>query len=342
MPIHIIRQDITKIKTDVIVNPSNEELIPGGGVDEAIDDAAGPQLDEACELLGGCELGQAKITPAFNLPCKYIIHTVGPIWRGGSFGERALLESCYTKALRLAKKHKCKSIAFPLISSGTYGYPKDRVLRVAMQCISEFLYENEMSVYIVVYDKTSYAISEELYSGVTSYIDNQYAAEEADKLYELRRISPRYKNTVQEELLPPDMLVSACATSPEKSANINSIEEVLNSMDKGFAETLFDYIDAKGMTDVDCYKRANIDRKTFSKIKCSKSYKPSKATVLSFAIALRLTLDETNHLLNTVGMSLSRSSKFDVIVEFFIKNGKYDIYEINETLFAFDQILLGA
>ena len=348
MPIHIIRQDITQIRADAIVNPSNEELIPGGGVDEAIHHVAGPRLAEACSKLGGCELGQAKITPAFDLPAKYIIHTVGPIWRGGDRGERALLESCYTKSLHLAKKHKCKSIAFPLISSGTYGYPKDRVLRVAMDCISEFLYENEMTVYIVVYDKTSYAISEELYSGVISYIDDFYTGDDDYRPLEPIHLNHRrgrasQKKAIVEEALPMlDLCEYSCAPAPENAAYTDSLDEALRSMDKGFAETLFDYIDAKGMNDVDCYKRANIDRKTFSKIKCSKTYKPSKATVLSFAIALRLTLDETNHLLNTVGMSLSRSSKFDVIVEFFIKNGRYDIYEINETLFAFDQVLLGA
>lgn len=347
MPIHIVRQNITKIHTDAIVNPSNELLIPGGGVDEAIHLAAGPKLTDACANIGRCELGQAVLTPAFEIPCKYIIHTVGPVWRGGNHGEKALLESCYTKSLQLAKKLKCKSIAFPLISSGTYGYPKERVLRVAMDCISEFLYENEMTVYIVVYDKTSYAISEELYSGVISYIDDFYTGDD-----ELRPVEPvrlkrnrdhSYKDkAIIEESLPLyDLCESACAPAPENASSFDSLDEALRSMDKGFAETLFDYIDAKGMTDVDCYKRANIDRKTFSKIKCSKTYKPSKVTVLSFAIALRLTLDETNHLLNTVGMSLSRSSKFDVIVEYFIKNGKYNIYEINETLFTFDQMLLG-
>lgn len=336
MPIHIIRQDITKMQADVIVNPTNGALAPSGGVDEAIHRAAGPRLAEACAKLGGCEPGQAVLTPAFELPAKYIIHTVGPIWRGGAHGERALLESCYTKSLLLAKRRRCRSIAFPLISSGTFGYPKDQVLRVAMDCISEFLRDHEMTVYIVVYDKASYAISAELYSGVTAYIDDVYTGE--DDLREVARAAMKRRSAPCEEILHMDML---CPSAAMPAPNYATLDEALRGMDKGFAQTLFDYIDAKGMSDVECYKRANIDRKTFSKIKCSKNYKPSKATVLSFAIALRLTPEETDHLLNTVGMSLSRSSKFDVIVEYFIRNGKYDICEINETLFAFDQMLLG-
>lgn len=358
MPIQIIRQDITKLKTDAIVNPSNEDLIPGGGVDEAIHASAGYRLAEACAELGGCELGQAKITPAFDLSCKYVIHTVGPIWHGGYAGERALLESCYTKALMLAKKYKCKSIAFPLISSGAYGYPKDRVLRVAMDCISEFLYDNEMMVYIVVYDRDSHRLSEELYHDVTSYIDDLYTEDDfpappmhfsmsapisrQQEREHILRNRRRKLMEAEEDLSEYDSMAPCAQSVPsvceEKS---QSLEDALRAMDKGFAETLFDYTDAKGMDDVDCYKRANIDRKTFSKIKCSKTYKPSKVTVLSFAIALRLNLEETDHLLNTVGMSLSHSSKFDIIVEYFIRNEKYDINEINETLFMFDQLLLG-
>ncbi|MBE6611927.1 MAG: macro domain-containing protein [Ruminococcaceae bacterium] len=338
MPIQIIRQDITKLHTDAIVNPTNAELVPGGGVDEAIHRAAGPRLAAACAKLGGCGIGEAKLTPAFDLPCRYVIHTVGPVWRGGDQGERILLESCYVKSLQLAKARRCGSIAFPLISSGTYGYPKDQVLRIAMDCIGEFLRKHEMTVYVVVYDKTAYRLSEELYSGVTAYIDDVYTGDE--NRLPLERVLLKRRNS-RRESAPMEDLCEACCL-PASMPHPATLDEELRSMDKGFAATLFDYIDAKGMTDVECYKRANIDRKTFSKIKCSKNYKPGKATVLSFAIALRLTLEETNHLLNTVGLSLSRSSKFDVIVEYFIKNGKYDIYEINETLFAFDQMLLGA
>ncbi len=351
MPLHIIRQDITKIQCDAIVNPTNPQLIPGGGTDKAIHTAAGPKLAQACAKLSGCEPGQAVITPAFGLPCKYVIHTVGPVWKDGTSGERALLESCYIKALRLAKKHRCKTVAFPLISSGTYGYPKDQVLKVAMNIIGEFLYDNEMTVTIAVFDKESFAMSRELSDEVTAYIDDRYTGDDEPRTFHRLRepIGRRRRDereTASRSENTPVLSETACATSkpaaaPAPKARKATLDEMLRSMDKGFAETLFDYIDASGMDDVECYKRANIDRKTFSKIKCNKNYKPSKQTVLSFAIALRLTLDETNHLLNTVGMSLSRSSKFDVIIEYFIENGKYDIFEINETLFAFDQVLLG-
>jgi len=353
MPLQIIRQDITKIKCDAIINPTNPELIPGGGTDEAIHTAAGPKLAEACEKLDGCELGQAVITPAFDLPCKYVIHTVGPVWKDGTYGEKALLESCYTKSLQLAKKYKCKTVAFPLISSGTYGYPKDRVLKIAMETIGSFLFDNEMTVTIAVFDRESFALSRELTDEVTAYIDDRYTGDDRPMPGFRRPTSRRERNwfgrmaacesaplpsDMDEVCLLPDEAEPDFSHVPAKKA---TLDEMLRDMDKGFAETLFDYIDAKGMDDVECYKNANIDRKTFSKIKCNKNYKPSKQTVLSFAIALHLSLEETNHLLGTVGMTLSRSSKFDVIVSYFIENGKYNIFEINETLFAFDQVLLG-
>lgn len=364
MPFHIIREDITRIKADAIVNPTNERLIPGGGTDAAIHAAAGEKLAEACAKLSGCEPGKAVITPGFDLPCRYIIHTVGPVWQDGTSSEREQLESCYTNALQLAKKHKCKTIAFPLISSGTYGYPKDQVLKIAVNTIGAFLDKNEMSVTIAVHDRDSYALSRELTDEVTAYIDDRYTGEvdrtdnSGSREQTSRRQNRIGKTRREDNMLPladtvdacpmpetsaePPMFAASHASVSEAKAKKATLDEKLRSMDKGFADTLFEYIDAKGMDDVECYKRANIDRKTFSKIRCSKNYKPSKQTVLSFAIALRLTLEETNHLLNTVGMSLSRSSKFDVIIEYFIENGKYNIFEINETLFAFDQVLLGA
>ena len=358
MPLKIIRQDITKIKCDAIVNPTNEYLSPGGGTDAAIHEAAGAKLLEACKKLGGLEIGEAKLTPAFDLPCKYVIHTAGPIWRDGNYNEQTLLEACYKNVLALAADKKCKSVAFPLISSGVYGYPKDAVLKTAMRVIGDFLFENEMLVYIVVYDKTSYAISEKLFADVTSYIDDAYAGEpplfmslpmQSSMLGDApvkERFKDRRASKSKQEV---EDIEFGCGRAPELLAleekaitNEASLEDMLRQMDKGFAETLFDYIDAKGMTDVECYKRANVDKKTFSKIKCNKNYKPSKVTAVSFAIALRLNLEETDRLLRTVGMSLSHSSKFDVIIEYFIKTGNYEnIFDVNETLYQFDQVTLG-
>ncbi len=355
MPLKIIRQDITKIKCDAIVNPTNEYLTPGGGTDAAIHEAAGAKLLEACKKLGGLEVGEAKITTAFKLPCKYVIHTVGPIWRDGEHNEEALLEACYKNALSLADSKKCKSVAFPLISSGTYGYPKEQVLKVAMRVIGDFLFHNEMLVYIVVYDKKSYAISEKLFSDITSYIDDAYIAAPTFVSFSMQAsascdapVKERSKRKRVAQKLEFDDVMQSCVMAQQTVSCEEmlwyepSLEDMLRQMDKGFAETLFDYIDAKGMTDVECYKRANVDKKTFSKIKCNKNYKPSKVTAVSFAIALRLNLEETNHLLKTVGMSLSHSSKFDVIIEYFIKTGNYEnIFDVNETLYQFDQVTLG-
>ena len=327
MPLQIVRQDITKMDCDAIVNPSNENLIPGGGVDAAIHFAAGSKLAAACEKLGGCNVGEAKLTRAFNLPAKYVIHTVGPVWQGGNHNEKKLLISCYIECLKLAESKNLSSIAFPLISSGTFGYPKDQVLKIAMECISSYLRGAEMLVYLVVYDKQSYEFSKRLSSNIKRYIaecDGQAICRQAF-------MEPRSCKPAKEYY----------ESSFEYAAPSSSLEDVLCNLDESFAEALFRMIDEKGISDVECYKKANIDKKTFSKIKCNKNYKPSKSTVLSFAIALELTIEETDHLLETVGFTLSHSSKFDLIIEYFIKGGNYNIFEINEALFEFDQPCLG-
>ena len=167
MPLQIIRQDITKMQVDAIVNTTNKKMIGYSGVDLAVHTAAGPELDKLCRELTPLGLGTAKITPAFNLPCKYIIHTSGPVWEGGNNGETELLISCYNECLKLAKENDCETVAFPLISSGTYGYPKDKVLKIAINTISTFLFNNEMTVYLLVYDKKSYELSEKLFSAKT-------------------------------------------------------------------------------------------------------------------------------------------------------------------------------
>lgn len=319
MPLQIIRQDITKMEVDAIVNPSNREMVGYSGIDLLVHQKGGKELDEICERLAPLELGFAEITPAFGLPCRWIIHTSGPVWDGGEYGERALLKSCYLESLKLAKRSHCETVAFPLISSGAYGYPKRQVLRHAVQAITEFLETNEMMVYLCVFDSDSYEFSKTLYEDLSNFITDRIAVP-----------APCSSETLS-------MPIFRSAVPPKNS----SLEAYLEEMDAGFAETLFSLIDEKGMTDVECYKKANVSKKTFSKIKCNPGYKPSKPTVVAFAVALQLNLEETQHLLSTVGMTLSHSSKFDLIIEYFILNGVYDIFEINEALFEFDQVLLG-
>ena len=340
MPLQIVRNDITKMNVDAIVNAANTSLLGGGGVDGCIHRAAGPELLAECRKLGGCETGSAKITGAGKLPCKYVIHAVGPRWFGGKFGERGKLISCYRTALELASEHGCETVAFPLISSGIYGYPKDQALRIAVDTISEFLFDNDMTVYIVVFDKKAYQIGRKLFSDIAGYIDDNYVDEHTDFNAERLRRARTFRNSraICEEDAEPDMMIAA----PMAASSEMSLDEALNQIDESFSEMLLRKIDEKGMTDAQCYKKANIDRKLFSKIRSDKMYKPSKPTVIAFAVALELPLEETQDMLMKAGFALSHSNKFDIIIEYFIRNGNYNIFEINEALFAFDQNLLGA
>ena len=332
MPLQIIREDITKLKCDAIVNAANNSLLGGGGVDGAIHRVAGPALLEECRTLHGCETGRAKITGAYNLPSRYVIHTVGPVWRGGSEGEKELLESCYRESLKLAKEHECESVAFPLISSGVYGYPKDQALKVAIDVISSFLLENDMLAYIVIFDKAAYQISEKLFTDIKQYIDDNYVDLHADSIYE------RIRRQQRRQLLEIDKCMSPQATMCVPKL---SLDEKLHQIDESFSQMLLRKIDEKGMTDAECYKKANIDRKLFSKIRGNIHYSPSKTTAIAFAIALELNLEETKDMLMKAGFALSHSNKFDLIIEYFIQSENYNIFEINEALFMFDQNLLG-
>jgi len=333
MPLQIIRHDITKMEVDAVVNAANSSLLGGGGVDGCIHRGAGPGLLEECKTLGGCETGKAKITKGYNLPCKYVIHTVGPHYKDGNHNEKSLLESCYRSSLNIAAEYKCETIAFPLISSGIYGYPKAEALRVAIDTISEFLLDNDMTVYIVVFDKNAYQISEKLFADITEYIDDFYV----DKH---RNTYPDSRRRIAEEFIC-DAEYSMPKLSYGASFPYSSLEDVIEQIDESFSEMLLRKIDEKGLTDVQCYKKANIDRKLFSKIRSDKMYKPSKPTVLAFAISLELSLEETKDMLMKAGFALSHSNKFDLIIEYFISKGNYNIFEINEALFAFDQNLLG-
>lgn len=357
MPLQIIRHDITKIKCDAIVCPTDRRLSGSGGADAAIHLAAGKAMDEHCCSIGSLSVGEAIITPAYNMTnCNLVIHVAGPEWRGGLNGERVLLKSCYLEALKLAVENDCESIAFPLIASGTYGYPKEKVLKVAIEVISAFLDDHDLEVYILVYDKTAYRISQHLMNDIETFIDNFYVEMNAsigsffreEKNYEKYKedgIPDGYFETAK-RLIEPSAVPKAPKRRGKKEesdvcANV-ALPDMLKDMDKGFAKTLFEYIDQRELTDVEAYKRANVNRKLFSKIKCDPNYRPSKTTVISFAIGLHLNMQETKHLLWTAGFALSRANKFDIIIEYFILTGEYKtIHDVNEVLYQYDQVLLG-
>lgn len=336
MPLEIIRNDITKVHADAIVNAANSSLLGGGGVDGAIHRAAGPELLAECRTLGGCKTGQAKITKGYNLPARYVIHTVGPVWHGGKNNEEKLLADCYRNSLALAKEYDLESIAFPLISAGAFGYPKDEALKVAISVIGDFLMNNDMTVYIVVYDKAAFMLSEKLFSSIKQYIDDRYIEEHPSDRNNRLEVGNLLRESYLEEAQLPLMEAPAPAKRPKRS-----LDDVVNHLDETFSQMLLRMIDERGMSDSQAYKRANIDRKLFSKIRNDVHYSPSKVTAVAFAIALGLNLDETRDLLLKAGFALSSSSKFDIIIQYFIEEGNYNIFEINEALFAFDQKLLG-
>jgi O-acetyl-ADP-ribose deacetylase (regulator of RNase III) len=336
MPLEIIRNDITKVHVDAIVNAANSSLLGGGGVDGAIHRAAGPELVAECATLGGCQIGQAKLTKGYLLPARYVIHTVGPIWRGGKHSEEKLLADCYRNSLALAKEYNLESIAFPLISSGAYGYPKDQALQIAISVIGNFLLENEMTVYLVVFDKDSFGLSEKLFSSIAQYINDNYIEAHPINI----RNRPEAGRLFEEDCLADSMPSFTEALAPVAKRK-RSLDDVVKQIDETFSQMLLRLIDEKGMTDAQTYKKANVDRKLFSKIRNDLYYRPSKPTAIAFAIALGLNLDETGDLLLKAGFALSNSSKFDIIIRFFIEEHNYNIFEINEALFAFDQNLLG-
>lgn len=331
MPFTIVRQDITKMQVDAIVNAANTNLLMGGGVCGAIFKAAGPvKLQLACAKVSPIKTGEAAITPGFKLPAKYVIHAVGPVYsRQNAAQSERLLRSAYMESLKLALNNRCDSIAFPLISSGIYGYPKEKALQVAVSAIKDFLAEHDMDVYLVIFDRASFSVSEKLLGAVESYIDENYV----DTHFIYRQ---EERNTDYAHITKPSFDEAA------PMAVSKGLDDLIDDLDEPFNTTLLRLIDVKGKTDSEVYKRANIDRKLFSKIRTGKGYMPSKRTILALAVSLELTLEETDDLLERAGYALSHSQKFDVIVEFFIVNGKYDIFEINEVLFKYDQPLLGA
>ena len=367
MPLILVRKAITAMEVDAIVNAANETLLGGGGVDGAIHAAAGPELKQECRGLGGCRPGEAKLTLGYRLPAKYVIHTVGPRWQGGSAGEEETLRACYRNSLALARGKGCETLAFPLISAGIFGYPKGEALAVAEEEIRRFLQEEEMTVYLTIFgrgtlDRDRYPELEALLQPPPAFAGQMgmamadaipMAAMEADAAparrerkakaarppEKLSRLRPLKK---KEQSFRDEEAAALSANYPTAEASAGSLEEALAALDESFSRMLLRKITEKGMTDAQCYKKANIDRKLFSKIRSDEHYRPSKPTVLAFAVALELGIGETREMLMKAGFALSRSSEFDVIVEYFIQRGQYDIDRINEALFAFDQTLLGS
>ncbi len=344
MPFKVVRNDITKTNAQAIVNAANVNLQMGGGVCGAIFTAAGAEkLQEECNLLKPCMVGKSVITKGYKLPAEYIIHTVGPIWRGGDHKEAKLLRSAYESALNLALKNKIKSIAFPLISAGIYGYPKAQAFNIAISVIQTFLLENEMDISLVLYEKEAVYLSEKLFPKIEQYIDDHYIQKTRSRTLEVYELQDDYLELapkMEESSLSEEVYRPKIHYSKVPSLKKRSLEDVVDQMEETFSQRLLGLIDEKGMTDVETYKAADVDRRLFSKIRGNDQYTPSKIKAVSFVIALQLNLDETMDLLGRAGYALSPSSKFDLIIRFFIEEANYDMYEINQALEEFGEKLL--
>ena len=347
MPLSIVRGDIVKAKTDAIVNTTNNSLQNNGGVCGAIFKAAGAgDLRRSCDRIGECKTGSAVATEGFNLS-KHIIHTVGPVWKGGGYGERNILYACYRNSLALAQKHECESIAFPLISSGANGYPNERALRVAIKAIGDFLLGNDMAVMLVLLKDTKFSLSGELHSSIQRFINENYADTQHARISQLEFEALRETATSHRQpsggqassANPAHELARTDAFSPE------ALRRIATQTKESFPQMLFRLIDERQERfpkDSDVYRRANITKSVFSTIRSKADYQPTKNTVISFAIALELSLDITLDLLGRAGYTLSPSNTHDLIVRYFINESEFDIYKINETLCQYGQSLLGS
>ena len=381
MPFQIVRNDITKMHVDAIVNTANPMPGYGAGIDSAVYEAAGKdKLLAKRHEIGAIDRGTSVITDGYQLPAKYIIHTVGTAWQGGKEGEEDIIRSCYRSVFMVASENDISSLAIPLLASGSYGFPKGIALRIALSEIEAFMSVSDMDVYLVVFEEKSISLSSELYGDIDEYINDNYVYEKnqveyPDSYGRTESVVQRSESSVgglasigtvprllkankaekrekkgsnkkaesievafedEEEMLSSDMCLSAPILEEERS-----LDDVVNNLDKTFMELVFSFADAKGLTDVEVQKKANLDRKTFSKLKCGTTKNPSKATALALAVALELDLDDTKDLLSRAGLALSPCSKQDVIVQYFIEKKAYDIYEINVALFEHGEQLLG-
>ena len=288
------------------------------------------------------------VTAGFNLSAQYVIHTVGPVWEGGSKGEEKLLRSCYDRSLALADAYDCQSIAFPLISTNNYGFPRDKALKIAISAFSDFLMDHEMMIYLVVFDRGSHQLSEKLFQGIRSYIDDHYVQAWEKETYgaEGRSFQRSLRRRPDAELFRENTLCEDAAPSASMqmampSAKKASLPDFLKQEDAGFTETLLKLIDKTGKKDSEIYKKANLTKQHFSKIRNNPHYKPTKQTAVALALALELDLEQTRDLIGRAGFALTNSSKFDLIIRYFIEQKNFNVVEINLALYEFDQSLLG-
>ncbi|MBO4910139.1 MAG: macro domain-containing protein [Lachnospiraceae bacterium] len=366
MPLKIIRNDITRVPVDVIVNSANPKPKYGTGTDYAIYQAAGAEeLLAERKKIGNINVGDIAVTPAFNLDAKYIIHTVGPVWFGGNKNELKYLRSCYRKSLEKAAELGAETTSFPLISTGVYMFPRDKALNVAMSTITEFLFEHDMTVYLVVFDKRSFQLTGKIFQEVEDYIDDDSVFDSQGAEYralldcvepDKREEAAEYISRAQNDIFAREMLSEFVSrrnyerveswfrwhdSGHENDVEPDSLERILATDEMSFRDKLFELIDKKGLTDPEVYKKANIDRKLFSKIRCNADYTPRKNTIVALAFALELDREEMHDLLGRAGIALSPGGKFDKIVEYCVDHRIYDVHTINMILFDNDQETLG-
>ncbi|MBR6381442.1 MAG: macro domain-containing protein [Lachnospiraceae bacterium] len=347
MPFQIVRNDITKVKADAIVNTANPEPTYGAGVDGAIYKAAGrAKLMAERKKIGKIAPGEVAVTPAFNLQAKYIIHTVGPVWTDGTHGEIENLERCYRNSLEKARELKCRSIAFPLIATGSYGFPKDKALEIALSEIQSFLLQHSMKVTLVVFDPKSFELSGSLIENVREYVDANYVESVSADEYGASRSS--YSRSIErrraQELLDMQenvIFLGEIETSPvrkpkpKKQTTVPpSISALVAGSDKTFQEKLFEIIDERGLTGPQVYNDY-ISKQVYSKIQSDKDYHPNKYTAIALCLSLHLDVEQTMDLIGRAGWTLSPSSKADLVVKGCILNHEFNIVKINIILFEF-------
>ena len=356
MPFKIVRNDIVSMKVDAVVNTASTFVCVGAGCDSAIYNAAGfDLLLNERQKIGEVPEGNSFITPGFNLPAKYIIHTVSPLYIDGESGEEEKLRNCYRSSLKLAKENNLTSIAFPLISTGSFGYPRQEGMRIAIDEINVFLLQNEMLVYIVVYDSVSASIASRITGSLDSYIDDRYVdlnAVSATRSIRMPEPMPmmnaepsmpsnakpksRLRDLFGSRSVQRNLQKSDSARDEEYAAcyalNEDSLDDRISHMSDTFSQYLLYLIERKGMKNSDVYKQAVVDKKVFSKIKNNIDYHPNKMTAMCLCVGAKLNLDDTKDLLARAGYALSPCDKTDVIFSYFIEHEIFDIIEIDIAL----------